>query len=43
MRYLGFVSGTEELLLIEEDRTARVFSLLSSQFRYAFRESSGPC
>ena len=36
MRHLGFVSGAEELLLIDEGGTARVFSLLSSQFRYAF-------
>ena len=39
MRHLGFVSGAEELLLIEEGGTARVFSLLSSQFRYAFVNS----
>ena len=38
MRHLGFVSGAEELLLIEEDGTARVFSLLSLLFRYAFNE-----
>ena len=34
MRHFCFVSGSEELLLVDEAGTARIFSILSGQFRY---------
>jgi len=34
MRHFCFVSGSEELLLVDEAGIARIFSMLSGQFRY---------
>ena len=34
MRHFCFVSGSEELLLVDEAGIARIFSILSGQFRY---------
>ena len=34
MRHAIFISGTEELLLVDETGLARIFSLVTEQFRY---------
>ena len=34
MRHAVFISGTEELLLVDETGLARIFSLVTEQFRY---------
>ena len=34
MRHFCFVAGTEELLIVDEIGMARIFSMLSGQFRY---------
>jgi hypothetical protein len=34
MRHAVFISGTEELLLVDETGSARIFSLVTEQFRY---------
>ena len=34
MRHFCFVAGSEELLLVDEAGIARIFSILSGQFRY---------
>jgi len=34
MRHAVFISGTEELLLVDEAGLARIFSLVTEQFRY---------
>ena len=34
MRHAIFISGTEELLLVDETGHARIFSLVAEQFRY---------
>jgi len=34
MHHAIFISGTEELLLVDETGLARIFSLVTEQFRY---------
>jgi hypothetical protein len=37
-----FVSGKEEIFLLEETGRGRVFSLITEQFRFAFQNLANP-
>jgi hypothetical protein len=36
MLHATFISGSEELLLVDETGLARIFSLVTEQFRFVF-------
>ncbi len=43
IKHMSFVSGSEELVFIDDFARARIFSLVTQQFRYVFCHNNSEC